>query len=117
MRTAMRKMAAVFAELDRALAVKRMRDGKRVKAAQGRHASGRYRYGYQGGGKGRDRDAVPVEQEQQAVARICALRRDGKSYRQIITALEAEGIRPRQAASWAPSTVRKIARRELGAAA
>ena len=40
MRSAMRQMAGVFAQLDRALTVKRMRDGRKAKAAAGGKASG-----------------------------------------------------------------------------
>lgn len=41
MRTAMRQMAGVFAQLDRALVVKRLRDGRKAKAALGGKAAGR----------------------------------------------------------------------------
>ena len=51
---------------------------------------------------------MPDEVEQRAVARILELREAGQSYRQIIAALEAEGIRPRSAEYWSPSTVRKV---------
>jgi DNA invertase Pin-like site-specific DNA recombinase len=115
MRTAMRQVAGVFAELDRKAIVKRMRDGRRAKAAEGRHAVGQYRYGYTGQGKGRDRDAAPRADEQRAVARIVELRRAGQSYRTIAAALDAEGLRPRRAASWSAMAVRNVAQRELTA--
>lgn len=41
--------------------------------------------------------------------RIRALRAEGASYREIILKLEAEGIRPRRAASWSVSVVHGIA--------
>jgi DNA invertase Pin-like site-specific DNA recombinase len=108
MRTAMRKIMAVFDELDKAVAVKRMRDGRKATAAVGRHAVGAYPFGYRAGGEGRDRDAVSDPQEQRAVARILELHAAGQSYRQIITVIESEGITPRNAERWSPSTVRKI---------
>jgi DNA invertase Pin-like site-specific DNA recombinase len=111
MRTAMRQMAGVFAQLDRALAVKRMRDGRAAKAATGRHAVGTYRFGLTGGGEGKSRDAVAVDSEQRIVARIVALRAEGLSYRRVIAVLEAEGCAPRTAERWSPSTVRTIALR------
>jgi len=114
MRTAMRQMAGVFAELDRKTVVKRLRDGRRVKAAEGRHAVGQYPFGYAGGGKGRDRDATPREDEQAAVARIVELRRAGESYRAIAATLDAEGLRPRRAGSWSAMAVRNVAQRETG---
>jgi DNA invertase Pin-like site-specific DNA recombinase len=112
MRTAMREMAGVVAGLDRRMVVKRLRDGRRAKAAAGRKATGAYAYGYAGAGKGRDRDAAPREDEQAAVRRIVELRQAGQSYRQIVAALEDEGFAPRKAAHWSPMTVRAIVIRE-----
>ena len=111
MRTAMRKIMAVFDELDKAVAVQRMRKGRLAKAAAGKHAVGTYPYGYRAGGEGRDRDAVPDAAEQQAVAVVGRMRREGRSYREITAALEAAGIAPRSGRRWYPSTVRKIALR------
>jgi DNA invertase Pin-like site-specific DNA recombinase len=59
MRTALRQVVGVFAELDRRMTVKRMKDGRKAKAATGKHAVGQYAFGYHGEGKGRDRDAGP----------------------------------------------------------
>jgi hypothetical protein len=50
-------------------------------------------------GKGRARDAGPIESEHAAVARIVELRRADCSYPEIATALDAEGHKPRPAAS------------------
>ncbi|OJY53532.1 recombinase family protein [Pseudonocardia sp. 73-21] len=115
MRTAIRQVQGVFAELDRKTVVKRLRDGRRAKADAGRHAVGAYPFGYRGAGKGRDRDAAPHTDEQQAVARIVELRTAGESYRAIATTLDAEGLRPRKAATWSAMTVRAVALRELPA--
>jgi DNA invertase Pin-like site-specific DNA recombinase len=110
MRTAMRKIMAVFDELDKAVAVQRMRKGREAKAAEGRHAVGVYPYGYKAGGEGH-RDAVPDEAEQQAVELVGRMRREGRSYREITAVLEGHGIPPRSGRRWYPSTVRKIALR------
>ena len=112
MRIAMREMAGVFAGLDRRMVVKRLRDGRKAKAAAGRKATGDYAYGYEGAGKGRERDAAPREDEQAAVRRIVELRQAGQSYREIVSALEAEEFTPRRAAHWSPMTVRAICLRE-----
>jgi DNA invertase Pin-like site-specific DNA recombinase len=112
MRTAIRQVLGVFAQLDRASVVKRLRDGRVAKAATGRKAVGAYPYGYRGEGKGRERDAAPDENEHRAVRRIVELRRSGASYRQIARVLEAEGLRPRKAERWSPMSVRNIAVRE-----
>jgi DNA invertase Pin-like site-specific DNA recombinase len=113
MRTAMRQVAGVFAQLDRAQISKRMRDGRNAKAASGRHAVGQYRFGQRGEGRGHDRDAADNPAEQKVVRRIVELRREGHSYRLIAETLDAEGLRPRRAASWSAMGVRNIATREL----
>jgi DNA invertase Pin-like site-specific DNA recombinase len=111
MRTAMREMAGVFAGLERRMIVKRMRDGRRAKAATGRKAVGQYAFGYRGEGRGRERDAAPDPEEQRAVLLICRRRREGASYRVIVAELESAGIKPRRADHWSAMTVRSVARR------
>ena len=113
MRTAIRQVFGVFAELDRKMVTKRLRDGRKAKAATGRHAVGAYAYGYRGAGKGRDRDAAPNPSEQVAVERILELRQVGTSYRAIAATLDAQGLPPRRAGRWSPMAVRNIACREL----
>lgn len=113
MRTAIRQMSGVFAELDRRTTVKRMRDGRLAKAATGKKAAGAYAFGYEATGRGRDRDAGPRADEQVAVKRIVELRGVGESYRAIAATLDAEGLRPRRAASWSAMAVRNIAQREM----
>jgi DNA invertase Pin-like site-specific DNA recombinase len=110
MRTAIRQ---VFAELDRKMVAKRLRDGRATRAAAGRKAIGDYPFGYTATGKGRERDAGPVKAEQRAVARIVELRRAGRSYREIATVLDAEGNKPRRAVSWSAAAVRNITLREI----
>lgn len=112
MRTAMRQVVGVFAELDRRMVVKRLRDGRTAKASAGRKAVGAYVYGEQGQGEGRDRDAAPHPGEAAAVARILELRAAGHSYRAIGRTLDAEGIRPRRAAAWSATVVRSICERQ-----
>ena len=115
MRTAIRQVMGVFAELDRKMVAKRLRDGRLAKAAAGRKAVGDYPFGYAAAGKGRERDAGPTEAEQKAVARIVELRRAGRSYREIASALDAEGHKPRRAACWSAAAVRNVALREIAA--
>lgn len=112
MRTAIRKMQGVFMELDRAMITKRLRDGQRIKAAEGRHWTGPYRYGEQQVVHGRQRDAGPNPNELRIIARILELREDGLSYRQIATSLDGDGIKPRRAERWSSMMVRNIAIRE-----
>ena len=63
----------VFAELDRKLVAKRLRDGRLAKAAAGRKAVGDYLFGYAATDKGRDRDIEPIKTEQKAASRIVEL--------------------------------------------
>ena len=114
MRTALRQVVGVFAELDRRMVVKRLRDGRAAKAATGRHANGAYPFGYRGAGRGRDRNRAPEPAEGAAVARLLELRRLGYSTRAIAAMLDAEGHKPRRAESWSSMMVSVIARRELG---
>lgn len=111
-RTAIRQVMGTFAELDRKMVSKRLREGRKAKAATGRKAVGDYAFGYCGTGKGRERDAGPNHAEQVAVARILELRREGQSYRQIAQALDKEGHSPRRAATWSAMAVRNVAIRE-----
>jgi DNA invertase Pin-like site-specific DNA recombinase len=99
----------VFAELDRKMVAKRLRDGCLAKAVAGRKAVGDYPFGYAAIGKGRERDVGPIETEQKAAIRIVELRRAGRSYREIATARGAEGHKPRRAASWSAAAVRNVA--------
>jgi DNA invertase Pin-like site-specific DNA recombinase len=54
MRTAIRQVQGAFAQLERALVAKRMRDGRRLKAESGAHAVGQHPFGQRSGGPGRD---------------------------------------------------------------
>lgn len=113
MRTAIRQMRGVFAQLDRSMVVKRLRDGRRAKEAAGRKSVGVYAYGYAGAGKGRERDAVPDLAEQRAVRRIAQLRASGASYRVIASTLDGEGLRPRRASTWSAMSVRAVVQRQV----
>ncbi|MGW3846889.1 recombinase family protein [Streptomyces fagopyri] len=114
MRTALRQVVGVFAELDRRIVVKRLKDGRTAKAKTGRKAVGSYAFGTHGHGKGRDRDAAPRPDEQPTVARILALRKAGDSYRAIAAILDAEGLKPRRAAQWSAMSVRAVVQRATG---
>jgi len=113
MRTAIRQVMGVFAELDRKNVTKRLRDGRRAKAATGKKAVGAYGYGYRGAGKGRERDAAPDPSEQVAVRRIIELRKQGASYREIAATLDSEGLPPRRAKHWSPMSVRSVVERAM----
>jgi DNA invertase Pin-like site-specific DNA recombinase len=110
MRTAMRQMAGVFFQLDRAMTVKRLRDGRRLKAERGGYAHGRPPYGWQAAG----RELAPEPGEQSTLARIRELHGQGRSLRGIAAELEAEGRPPRRGRRWHPATVARILSRPGG---
>jgi DNA invertase Pin-like site-specific DNA recombinase len=112
MRTALRQVVGVFAELDRRMTVKRLRDGRKEKAAQGRKATGAYAYGTRATGKGKQRDAGPDTAEQKALALMLKMRAAGASYPQICAELNSQGIKPRRSESWSAMTVRRIILRQ-----
>jgi DNA invertase Pin-like site-specific DNA recombinase len=107
MRTAMRQMRGVFAQLERAMIAKRMRDGRRRKAELGGFAFGSPAYGY----RAENRSLVPADVEQAALIRIRELRASGASLREIAEALTAEGYRPKRSTKWHPETLRRIVAR------
>lgn len=115
-RTAMREMAGVFAGLERRVIVKRLRDGRKAKAAAGRHATGQYPYGTRGEGHGKDRDAAVDPEEQRVIRMVLDLRDARTSYREIARTLDALGVPPRRARRWSGPAVRNIELRANGAA-
>lgn len=106
MRTALRQVAGVFAELDRRMTVKRLRDGRATKAAQGGYAGGGPPYGWRA-----EAGALVAEREEQAVLdRIRALHGQGLSLRAIAATLNADFV-PARRGRWHGVTVgRALAR-------
>jgi DNA invertase Pin-like site-specific DNA recombinase len=104
MRTAMRQMRGVFAQLERSMIRKRMMEGKRTKKAQGGYIGGAPPYGY----SAVDGALVPDEDEQAALRRIVALHAQGVSLRGICKTMDAEGYRPKRSKAWHPYSVSKI---------
>jgi DNA invertase Pin-like site-specific DNA recombinase len=113
-RTAMRQMRGVFAELDRRLIVKRLRDGRKAKAANGGHVDGPAPYGWRVDEPGPDNPhgaLVPVPTEQAALARMKALAAQSTSTRQIALVLTAEGHQTRKGGAWSGPVAARILRR------
>lgn len=103
MRTAMRQMAGVFAELDRKLIIKRLRNGRATKAAAGGYAGGRPPFGFRA-----DNGALVADEGEQAViAEARRLRGEGLSYREVAGALNVAGQRTKDGAEWGPVQVRR----------
>ncbi len=83
---------------------RRLRRGREHKAEQGGYAYGAPRLGYRAEG------GVLVEDpdEMEVVARIKELRAKGRSLREIVDALEAEGLRTKRGGRWHPHTVARV---------
>lgn len=104
MRTAMRQMAGVFAELEKAMLVKRLSDGRKLKKAQGGHGGGPVPYGWKSNGWALVKDP----DEQRHIALIKRLHSAGWSTVAIAADLNTRGIRTRRGANWYPTTVGRI---------
>ncbi len=104
MRALVRQILGAVAQYERAVIVRRMQGGRAAKAANGGYAYGSPAFGQKAEGKA----LVPDETEQRVIARIGELHQAGKSLREIITVLEAEGIQPKRGGRWHPPTVNRV---------
>lgn len=108
MKTALRQMIGVFAQLERGMIAARLRAGRRVKAEQGGYAG----YGSPAyGTRARDGELEIDAAEQTAINRIVELHHAGASLRDIASVLATEGHRPRRSITWHPETLRRIVTR------
>ena len=105
MRKAMRQMAGVFFELDKALIRKRLRAGRAAKAAAGGYIGGPAPYGFEVV----DGVLVEVEAEQEVIDRVQHLREvERLSIRNIVAALNESDYRPRSGKQWHINSVTRI---------
>jgi DNA invertase Pin-like site-specific DNA recombinase len=107
MRTAMRQMMGVFAQLERGMINARLRRGRREKAERDGYAYGSPRYGTRAEGG----ELVSDPDEAKAVAYARRLRKEGKSLRDIATALTEQGYKPKRGKAWHPQVVARILER------
>jgi DNA invertase Pin-like site-specific DNA recombinase len=111
MKTALRQMVGVFAQLERGMISARLRSGRLLKAERGGYAGfGAPPYGSRAVGGELVSDAI----EQQAIDRARTLRLSGASLRIIGETLAAEGYRPRRSDRWHPETLRRLLERTDG---
>jgi DNA invertase Pin-like site-specific DNA recombinase len=108
MRKAFRQFMGIIAEIDRAMTAKRMRNGRKAKAAAGGYAG----YGSPAFGQ-RSVDGELVDDEDQAstIARMRELRGYGIGYKAIADRLNAEGLKSKRGGSWHPQTVARVLER------
>lgn len=123
MRTAIRQMRGVFAQLERSMITKRMRDGKREKKEQGGYTGGPPPFGW----RAESGELVKDATEQKALTLMKRMRKQDASLRVIAQALADAGYSPRGGGhrrrkadattapppgGWHPVVVRDILRRE-----
>ncbi|MFD6297954.1 recombinase family protein [Streptomyces sp. NPDC060235] len=105
MRTGMRQMMGVFAQLHRGMTVAKLRRGRRIKGEKGQYAYGAPPYGWHTHKK----ELTEEEMERAGRARARQLRdEDELSFREICAVLDAEAIRPNRGERWHPETVRRM---------
>jgi DNA invertase Pin-like site-specific DNA recombinase len=111
MKTALRQMVGVFAQLERGMIAARLRAGRRLKADRGEYAGfGSPPYGTRVVGGA----LLPHEAEQRTIALVRTLAEEGHSLRKIVGALDAGEHRPRRSNHWHPEMVRRIINRPNG---
>jgi DNA invertase Pin-like site-specific DNA recombinase len=106
-RILVRQVLGAIAQYEQAVIRGRMMAGLAAKRARGGYSSGQPRYGT----KAENGQLAPNDEEQPVVEVITRARAAGRSYRQICSALEQAGHRPRRADHWQPAVVRRIALR------
>jgi DNA invertase Pin-like site-specific DNA recombinase len=104
MRTAMRQMAGVFFQLEKAMLLKRMRNGRAEKARQGGYIGGQLPLGK----TVVNGELAEDEAEQAVIARVVELRGQGLSLRKIAAVMQSEGHPTKSGTTWYPATVRRI---------
>jgi DNA invertase Pin-like site-specific DNA recombinase len=109
-RAMIRRILGAVNQYERDMIALRLRGGKRAKRARGGYAGGFVPLGQRVEG----REFVPDQAGQAAIARIRELHAGGRSLREIIAALDAEGHRTKQGGRWHPSTVSRLLARTEG---
>ena len=104
MRTFLRLVVGSAAQLDRALIVKRLRDGRAVKAAAGGYSGGSPRFGWRAEGGELVEDPI----EQAVIARMIELKATGLSMNAVAAALNAEGAPSKRGGIWRADAVARV---------
>lgn len=91
-------------EYEKSMIALRLRNGRKLKAEQGRYAYGAPAYGQ----SAVDRELAPNDAEQQVIGEIRAMRDAGKSYREIASYLNDQGIPTKHGKTWHAQTVANI---------
>lgn len=101
MRTFVRHVMGAAAQLERGLIIKRLRGGRRAKAASGGYAYGSPAYGY----KAVNKQLVEDPDEMATLNAMLAWRADGLGVRGIAARLNEQGVPSKRGGKWHPTTV------------
>lgn len=104
MRTFLRHVVGSAAQLDRALIVKRLRDGRRIKAEAGGYVAGSPRYGWRAEGG----ELVEDTAEQAVIGRMAELKANGISMNAIAAALNVDGVPSKRGGIWRADAVARV---------
>jgi DNA invertase Pin-like site-specific DNA recombinase len=104
-KTLVRQVLGAISQYEKAVIRGRLMAGKAVKRERGGFLGGRPPYGF----KVEGRELVDNPEEGKIVQLVGRLHLQGKSLREIIAALEAKELTPREGGRWHPNTVRRIA--------
>lgn len=104
MRTAIRQILGVMAQLDRATLTLRMRKGREAKAAAGGYAGGAPKYGQMAANK----SLAEMDVEQRVVVLANGMRRTGMSLREIAGRLNEMEIKTKYGKAWHPQSVARL---------
>lgn len=104
MRTFARKLFGLVHELEAATVAKRLRDGRKAKAARGGYAGGAPAYGQ----RAAQRELAEDDQETAVLAQMRAWQAEGVSLRAIADRLNAEEIPTKRGGRWHPTTVARL---------
>jgi site-specific DNA recombinase len=110
----MQDFKAIFSQYELEKIRERTSRGRREKARQGFVVGGRIPFGYRYLGKKEgERGRLVVDEHETSVVReIFAWASDGASIREIVTRLNARGVKPKHAARWGKSSVCRLLKNE-----
>jgi DNA invertase Pin-like site-specific DNA recombinase len=104
MRVFVRQVLGAVAEYERATIVRRMKDGRALKAERGGFAYGEPAYGQ----RAQDRELAADSAEVQVITRMRQMQAEGLSLRAIARALNDEAVPPKRGGAWHAQTVARV---------
>lgn len=107
MRTFVRQVMGAVAQLERALVIKRLRNGRAAKAEQGGRAVGAPPYGF----RAVDGELEPDPDEQRVLRRLRKWHDQGVTLADMARRLNADGVPSRQGKLWHPMTIKRVLER------